>query len=96
MGKVVVICNDLTNYGQLFETKSTEFSQITKKMESIVAGLESGWSGSDADNFKANASAYLANLKVLEASMSYYGNLVKGKSTKYSNACATFYDILNG
>lgn len=96
MGKVIVECNNLSNYGNLFETKSAEFNQITKNMKDIISSLESGWSGSDAENFKANAIAYLSNLKRLESTMLYYGNFIKGKSVNYSNACANFYDILNG
>jgi uncharacterized protein YukE len=95
MVKIMAICNDLDNYGKLFETKSEEFNQITKKMESIVSALDSGWTGIDADNFRANATAYLANLKRVEASMASYGNTVRKKSNGYSNACASFYDILN-
>lgn len=96
MGKVMVLCNALGDYGTLFETKSVEFNQITKNMENIVSGLESGWSGIDADNFKTNAIAYLTNLKRLESTMLYFGNFIREKSSNYNNACANFYDILNG
>lgn len=96
MGKVVVQCNNLSEYGNVFETKSDEFSQITKSMENIVSELESGWNGIDADNFKSNAIAYLNNLKRLESTMLYLGNFIKEKSANYNNACANFYNILNG
>ena len=92
----MVLCNALGDYGTLFETKSVEFNQITKNMENIVSGLESGWSGIDADNFKSNAIAYLTNLKRLESTMLYFGNFIREKSSNYNNACANFYDILNG
>lgn len=92
----MAVCNDLDNYGALFDSKSQEFSNIVSAMENIVSSLDAGWSGMDAENFKSNANAYLHNLKLVEASMAYFGNVVKQKSAGYNNACAAFYDILNG
>ena len=96
MGKVKAVCDDLSNYGQFFETKATEFGQVTQKMENIIDSLKGGWTGADAENFIANATAYLQNLKIVESQMAMYGSTVKRKATGYNNACASFYEILNG
>lgn len=95
MASVSVDCEQLTQYGSYLEGKSTEFKSITSKMDEIIASIDSGWQGNDASNFKANATAYIKNLKTVEASLAYYGDFIKEKSSKYNNICANFYDMLN-
>ena len=95
MANLVAKSEELKAYGTLLEKKAEEFNSITKKMEDIVARLEAGWEGSDADNFKSNATAYIKNLKTVEGTLKYYGDAIKSKSARYSNICSDFYSILN-
>ena len=95
MANTQVSCNDLTGYGKFLDEKSVEFNTIIKKMEEIIAKLETGWTGNDSHNFRANATAYLKNLKTVEKSLLTYGDFIKNKSVKYNNVVSKFYDILN-
>ena len=94
MNNMLANTEQLEAYGAFLENKAAEFNAITTEMKNIVAGLEAGWTGTDANNFKANADAYLSNIKLVEEQMKYYGNQIKSKSAKYNNICASFYDIL--
>ena len=95
MANFVAKSGELNSYGTELENKADEFLKLTTNMKKIVQDLEAGWEGTDAANFKANATAYLNNLSYIEGIIRYYGNEIKKKAAKYDNICADFYSILN-
>lgn len=94
MSSIIVETDALTAYGNDLDQKATEFTAITNEMSSIISSLSGSWEGDDAQNFIANATAYLSNLKVIENAFKQFGNSAKNHSVKYGNRVADFYSLL--
>lgn len=96
MSKIVVKTEDLKKYGEDLEAKANELTALIASMNEVIASIEGGWDGYDAQNFISNASCYTTNLKSIEQALLQFGNVVKNSSVNYDNRCATFYSILGG
>ncbi len=96
MSKIVVKTEDLKKYGEDLETKASELTALIASMNEVIASIQGGWDGYDAQNFISNASSYTTNLKAIEQALLEFGNVVKNSSVSYDNRCATFYSILGG
>lgn len=94
MSNIVVDTEKLKNYGTTLDEKAKSFSEIVSQMQNIISAVSGSWDGYDAQNFIANANAYLSNLKQVENALLQFGNCIKNCSANYSNRYSEFYSIL--
>ena len=96
MTKIVVDIDELSKYSKQLGEYAVEFDNITNSMKSIVSSLESGWQGSDASSFIANATSYINNLSVVRQEIVNSSNTVAQQVNKYDQRIADASSRLGG
>lgn len=95
MKKLVVNYRDLYAYGKYLDTKAAEFKNITSRMKDIINNLKVSWDGADANNFIANSTTYLDNLKVVENDIYSFGSFIRNRAMKYDRRELNFIEKFN-
>lgn len=96
MTKVIVDINKLAEFSENLVKDAEEFDSILNNMVETINGIISGWQGLDAENFIANATAYIENLYIVRNAIVSSSDAVAKNVMGYVNRINSFYEKLGG
>ena len=84
----------IASYSQYLSSMKGEIDSCKSNLQQTLESVKGSWTGTDADTFVGNATAYLENLNAISSLLESYGGLVGAKVAKYSRAVENFYAAL--
>jgi uncharacterized protein YukE len=84
----------ISAFSQYLTSMKGEIETSKTTMQSTLESVKGSWTGTDADTFVGNATAYLENLSVISGLLETYGGIVGSKVSQYAKAVEDFYAAL--
>jgi len=91
MGIVKADLAQLLKYSQDLSEKAQKIASIRGELTGILNSISGSWTGTDAETFITNSTAYIENLKVIEDAMLNFSNKVGEKTKAYAQAIEAYY-----